>query len=64
MFYLYLHVAFSNFEDKAGKRWDLTGTRSLIMFPVSVGLGGSLSVALNALTPVLMAGGGCNTTVL
>jgi len=36
----------------------LTGTRSIITVVVSIGLGGSLSAALNALGPVLAAGGG------
>jgi len=34
------------------------GARSIITFPVPAGLGGSLSVALNALNPVPAVGGG------
>jgi len=34
------------------------GAYSLITLPVTVGLGGSLAVALNALAPVPMTGGG------
>jgi len=34
------------------------GARSPIMFPVTVGLGGSMPVALNALTSIPATGGG------
>jgi len=50
-------VPFSNLEDKAGKCGDLTGACSPITLPVTVGLGGSMAVTLNALTPVLVTGG-------
>ena len=51
-------VLFSNLEDKARKRGDLMGARSPFTFPMSVGLGGSMSVALNALASVPVTGGG------
>jgi hypothetical protein len=44
--------------DKAGRKWDLIGARPIIMLVVLAGLGGNLSVALNALDPVLTAGSG------
>jgi len=50
-------VLFSNLEDKAGKSRDLTGACSPITLPVTVGLGGSTAVALNALAPVPVTGG-------
>ena len=34
------------------------GARAIIMFAVPAGLGGNLSIALNALNPILAAGGG------
>jgi len=56
-----LHCAglyfFSNLEDKARKSRDLTGACSPIMLPVTVGLGGSMVVTLNALAPVPATGG-------
>jgi len=51
-------VLFSNIEDKARKGGDLTGACSPIMLPVTIGLGGSMTVALNALAPVPVAHGG------
>ena len=53
----YLYVPFSEFRDKARKTWDLTGARPIITFTVPAGLGGNLSVTLNALDPVPAAGG-------
>ena len=47
----------SNHGDKAGKSVDLTGACSPIMLPVTIGLGGSMAAALNALAPVLMTDG-------
>jgi len=46
---------------------DLTGARSPITLPMTVGLGGSMLVALNALTSIATTGGGatllCSTPV-
>jgi len=50
-------VLFSN-VDKARKTRDLMGACSPITPPMSVGLGGSMAVALNALTSVPAKGGG------
>jgi len=51
-------VLFSNSEDKARKSGDLTGACSPITLPVTIELGESMLVALNALAPVLAIGGG------
>jgi len=51
-------VPFSNLEDKARKNRDLTGACSPITLLMTVGLGGSMAVALNALAPVPATGGG------
>jgi len=51
-------LLFYNLEDKARKSGDLTGARCPITLPVTVGLGGSMVVALNALASVPMTGGG------
>jgi len=55
---LYWHVPFFVFEDKSWERGDLTGAYSPIMLHVTVRLGGSMLVALNALALVPMTGGG------
>jgi len=49
---------FLQLKDKVEKSWNLTGARSPIMLPVTVGLGGSMTVALNALASVPATGGG------
>ena len=51
-------VLLSILGDKARKSRDLTGACSPITLPVSVGLGGSMADALNALTPIPTTGGG------
>ena len=49
---------FLNLEDKAGKGGDVTGACSPITLPVTIGLGASMAVALNALAPIPTTGGG------
>jgi hypothetical protein len=51
---LYGSVLFSNLGDQARKSEDLTGACSPITLPVTIGLGGSMATALNALAPVPM----------
>ena len=54
---LYRFVLFSNLEDKVGESGGLTGACCPITLPVTVGLGGSMAVALNALVSVPTTGG-------
>ena len=51
----YLHPTLGIKLEKSG---DLTGACSPIMLPVTVGLGGSMAVTLNALASVPMIGSG------
>ena len=51
----YLHPSLGIKLEKGG---DLTGACSPITLPVTVGLGGSMAVALNALTSIPATGGG------
>ena len=51
-------VPLSILGDKAGKSGDLTGACSPITLPMTVGLGGSMADALNALASVPATGGG------
>jgi hypothetical protein len=51
-------VLFSNLEDEARKSGDLMGACSPITLPITVRLGGSMAVALNALVSVPATGGG------
>ena len=55
---LYRIVPSSILGDKAGRSGDLTDACSPIMLPVTVGLGGSMAIALNALTSIPTTGGG------
>jgi hypothetical protein len=54
----YQRVPFSEFGHKADEKWDLTGARSIITVAMPVGLGGSLSAALNSLNLVPATGSG------
>jgi len=49
-------VLFSYLEDKAGKSRDLTGACFPIMLLITVGLGGSMAVAYNALALIPVIG--------